>query len=379
MTWERLIINIKSTVMSSTFKKLLTGLVLLAAVAALAYPKVKPIFSGDENTATQQGSESVLKVDAVEVQPTRVQDKIFSTGSILANEEVELRSEVSGKITDIYLEEGKNVRKNQLLIKINDSELKAQLQRAEYRLELAEEQERRQQQLLKKGGISQEDYDATLNEVNVLKSEVQLIQAQIDKTEIRAPFEGKVGLKYVSDGSYISPTTRIASLQSINPVKLDFSVPERYVNRVKVGDKITFTVQGTDNNFEGEIYAIEPKIESQTRTLQLRARSNNDEGLLVPGAFADLELILETIEDALMIPSISLVPEIQGQKVYLFSDGSVVEQRVKTGIRTADRVQILEGIQPGDTVLTTGLLQVRDGMPVQINELQEQPVEEVQL
>lgn len=358
--------------MSSTLKKTLTGLVIFVVLAALAYPKVKPLFSGERSNAQQQGKQSALKVDAVEVQPARVQDKIFTTGSILANEEVELRSEVSGKITDIYLEEGKTVKKNQLLIKINDSELKAQLQRAQFRLDLATERERRQQQLLEKGGISQEDYDATLNEVNVLKSEVQLIKAQIDKTEIRAPFAGRVGLKYVSDGSYISPTTRIASLQNINPVKLDFSVPERYVNRVKTGDKITFTVQGTEKVFEGEIYAIEPKIDSQTRTLQLRALSNNDEGLLVPGAFADLELILKTIDDALMIPTISLVPELQGQKVYLYKNGSVVEQRVQTGIRTAERVQIVEGIQQGDTVLTTGLLQVREGMPVQINELQVQ-------
>lgn len=358
--------------MSSSIKKILTGVVIFAAVAVIAYPKIKPLFSEGDEAAVQQNSSAPLSVDAVKIQPARVQDKIFSTGSILANEEVELRSEVSGKITDIYLEEGKMVDENQLLIKINDSELQAQLQRARYRLNLATERERRQQQLLEKGGISQEDYDATLNEVNVLKSEVQLIQAQIDKTEIRAPFRGRVGLKYVSDGSYISPTTRIASLQNINPVKLDFSVPERYVSRVRVGDEITFTVQGTERVFDGEIYAIEPKIDSQTRTLQLRALSDNDEGLLVPGAFADIQLILETIEDALMIPTISLIPELQGQKVFLYSNGSVEERRVQTGLRTADRVRIMDGIQPGDTVLTTGLLQVRQGMPVRINEIQEQ-------
>ncbi|MDX1586826.1 MAG: efflux RND transporter periplasmic adaptor subunit [Balneolaceae bacterium] len=358
--------------MSSSLKKILTGLVLFTLVAVIAYPKVKPLFSNNDQAAAQQNNSAPLAVDAVKVEPARVQDKIFSTGSILANEEVELRSEVSGKITEIYLEEGKMVDRNQLLIKINDSELQAQLQRAQYRLDLATERERRQKKLLEKGGISQEDYDATLNEVNVLKSEVQLIQAQIDKTEIRAPFRGRVGLKYVSDGSYISPTTRIASLQNINPVKLDFSVPERYVNRVKVGDEITFTVQGADREFEGEIYAIEPKIDSQTRTLQLRALSDNDEGLLVPGAFADIELILETIDNALMIPTISLVPELQGQKVYLFRGGSVAEQPVQTGLRTAERVRIVDGLQPGDTVLTTGLLQVRQGMPVRINELQAQ-------
>ena len=358
--------------MNSTLKKTLSGLIIFAVIAVIAYPKVKPLFSESNEAGVQQNRDAPLSVDAVKIQPIQVQDKIFSTGSILANEEVELRSEVSGKITDIYLEEGKLVDKDQLLIKINDSELQAQLQRARYRLDLATERERRQQQLLEKGGISQEDYDATLNEVNVLKSEVQLIRAQIDKTEIRAPFKGRVGLKYISDGSYISPTSRIASLQNINPVKLDFSVPERYVNRVRVGDKITFTVQGTERVFEGEIYAIEPKIDSQTRTLQLRALSDNDEELLVPGAFADIELILETLEDALMIPTISLIPELQGQKVYLFKNGSVAEQRVQTGLRTAESVRIVEGIQPGDTVLTTGLLQVREGMPVRINEIQVQ-------
>lgn len=358
--------------MGNSLKKILGGLVVFVALAALAYPKVEPLFAGNEDNDQQQTGQSVLKVDAVEVRPTSVQDKIFTTGSILSNEEIELRSEVSGKITDIYLEEGKPVKRDQLLIKINDSELQAQLQRARYRLDLATERESRQRKLLEKGGISQEDYDATLSEVNVLESEVQLIQAQIDKTEIRAPFDGRVGLKYVSDGSYISPTTRIASLQNLNPAKIDFSVPERYVSRVTVGDEITFTVQGTDTGFEGEIYAIEPKIDSQTRTLQIRALSDNEKGLLVPGAFANLELILETIDNALMIPTISLIPELQGQKVFLYRDGTVVEQRVQTGIRTADQVQILDGIQEGDTVLTTGLLQVREGMEVQVDQLQVQ-------
>lgn len=355
--------------MSSTFKKVLTAAIILLALGALVYPKVKPLFSS-ENNATPQSSRPPLQVDVTIVQAQQAQDKIFTTGTVLANEEVELRSEVSGKITEIYLKEGQKVKKGELLIKVNDSELKAQLQRAQYRLNLATELERRQKKLLEKGGISQENYDATLNEVNVLKSEVALIKAQIDKTEIRAPFDGVVGLKYVSAGSYISPSTRIASLQNINPVKVDFSVPERYVSQVKEGDKISFTVQGTDQEFEGEIYAIEPKIESQTRTLQIRALSDNTEGLLVPGAFADLELILRTIDDAVMIPTISLVPELQGQKVYLYKQGKVVQQRVQTGIRTEDQVQITEGVQPGDTLLTTGFLQVQEGMPVEINEIE---------
>ncbi|MDR8392772.1 efflux RND transporter periplasmic adaptor subunit [Aliifodinibius sp. S!AR15-10] len=315
--------------MNQITKRILFVGALFVALGALAYPKVKPLFT-DSNTANSAAASarSALQVDAVRVGTDSVEDKIFTTGTLLANEEVELSSEISGKITDIYLEEGRNVKQGQLLLKINDSELQAQLTRAQYRLNLATERESRQEKLLEKGGISQEDYDATLNEVNVLKSEVALIKAQIEKTEIRAPFNGRVGLKYVSEGSYISPTTRIASLQSINPIKLDFSIPERYVNTVEVGDRITFTVQGTDREFQGEIYAIEPRINSQTRTLQIRARSNNDEGLLVPGAFADIKLVLDTIDDALMLPTIALVPEIQGQKVFMYSNGQVMEQRV---------------------------------------------------
>lgn len=351
-------------------KKILIGVGIIIVLLALAYPKIKPLMSNDASGNPQQAGPSALKVNAVTVQSDVVQDKIFTTGTILANEEVELRSEASGKITKISLEEGSQVKKGQLLLKINDSELQAQLTRAKYRLNLATEREDRQRKLLDKGGISQEDYDATLNEVNVLKSEVTLIEAQIEKTEVRAPFDGRVGLKYVSEGSYISPSTRIASLQDVNPVKIDFSVPERYVNTVEVGDKITFTVQGTDETFEGEIYAIEPRIDSQTRTLQIRARSENPKELLVPGAFADLELILDTVDDALMLPTMALVPELQGQKVYLYKDGTVAEQSVQTGIRTDKKVQITNGLQPGDTVLTTGLLQVRTGMPVELKELQ---------
>ena len=304
------------------------------------------------------------------MKPDTVDDVIYTTGTLMANEEIQLRSEVSGLITDIYFREGQPVEENDLLVKINDSELQAQLTRAQYRLELAEEREARQKKLLEKGGISQEDYDATLNEVNVLRSEVQLIKAQIDKTEIRAPFDGRIGLRYVSDGSYISPTTQIASLQNIDPIKIDFSIPERYAAKVEEGDVIHFTVQGTDEVFEGKIYAIEPKIDAETRTLQIRARSDNEQQKLLAGGFANLDLTLETITNAKMIPTIALVPELQGQKVYLYKNGQVVQQSVQTGLRTESMVQITEGVEFGDTVLTTGLLQVRPGMPVQVTEVQ---------
>ena len=349
-------------------KRLLSIAALVIVVMLIAYPKVKGFFNATTSAETVQNSAPLL-VEAYLVKEDTLENKIFTTGSLIPNEEVELATESPGLIKSLYLKEGVTVSKDELLVKINDSDLQAQLTRAEYRLTLAEERERRQEQLLEKGGISQEDYDATLNEVNVLRAEVRLIQAQIDKTEIRAPFSGIVGLKYVSDGSYISPTSRIATLQDIDPIKIDFSVPERYASQLKVGTKVRFTLQGVEDTLNAVVYAKEPSIDTQTRTLQVRARADNKEGSLLPGAFANLELTLNTINDALLVPSVSLVPELQGQKVYVLRNGLVEPHSVLTGLRTERKIQITEGIQVGDTVLTTGLLQVRPGMKVQVKSM----------
>ncbi len=358
--------------MSKVLKRIITILVVLLIFGGLAYPKVKPLFSStsDNNPAgsAQQGSR-ILQVEAVELDYETIEDRIFSSGTIQANELVELSSEASGLVTHVHFEEGREVNRGDLLVKINDSELQAQKQRAVYRLNLAEQREERQRRLLERGGISQDDYDATLNELNVLRAEVQLINAQIDRTEVRAPFSGVIGLKYISTGSYITPTSRIASLQEVNPVKIDFSIPERFISRVDIGDEINFSVQGIDSTFVGEVYAIEPRIDTQTRTLQIRAISENRNQILYPGAFANIVLILDEIENALMVPTIAIVPELNAQKVYIVRDGKVQESRIRTGIRTSEKVQIIDGAERGDIILTTGLLQVRPGMDVEITDL----------
>jgi len=351
-------------------KKIVIILLAVAAIAALAYPKVQHLFSNSSNPGNSGQTRQLLKVEAVVPGYSEIDDKIFATGSVLANEDVELSAEASGIITDIYFAEGRPVKKGDLLVKINDSELQAELQRAEFRLTLAEQREERQRRLLERGGISQEDYDATLNQVNVLRSELRLINAQIEKTEIRAPFDGIIGLKFVSEGSYISPQSRIATLQDIDPVKIDFTVPERYISRVSIDDVIKFTVQGVDSVLTGNVYAIEPRIDAQTRTLRIRALSDNKKQLLFPGAFANIELILNTINNAVLVPSISVIPELNAQKVYLYRNGAVAEQRVITGIRMSDKVQIIEGVAAEDTVLTTGLLQVRPGENVEFTKIE---------
>lgn len=350
-------------------KKIFISILLVAALVLAALPKIRPAFERSRNTSGVPSGEQRLPVKVVIIHPDTLDNKIFATGTLVANEDVELRSELSGKIVKIYFKEGSIVRKGDLLLKINDAELQAQFARERSRKELAEKAERRQRQLIERGLISQEVYDAEKNELNSVNASIQLIKAQIEKTEIHAPFEGVIGLKYVSEGSYISPTTRIATLQDTDPMKIDFSIPEKYAIEVQKNMPIRFKVQGLNKVFEGTVYAIEPKIDQATRTLLLRAISPNVEGELYSGSFAEVELIIHRLYNALTIPSEALIPDISGQRIFVHRNGRAEVQRVETGMRTASTVQITSGISAGDSVITTGILQLRAGTPVQISEV----------
>jgi membrane fusion protein (multidrug efflux system) len=341
-------------------------LAVALVILLLAIPKIKSL-SEDKKIINPMANGGGLPVSFYVVTPEKLSNRILTTGTILANEEVELKSETAGRVTEVHFEEGSRVQQGALMIKINDAELQAELLKAQYRKELAADKERRGLEQLKIEAISQQDYDVILNELNREQAEIQLIRAQIAKTEIKAPFEGMVGLRYISKGSYIPQNTRIANFLDINPVKIDFAVPERYVNMVKVGNSIAFKIQGYEEEFEGKVYAIEPRIDAATRTLQLRAQSPNPEGDILPGAFADIRLVLEEINDATMVPSEALVPELNGQKVFLFKGGKAMPQRVEIGTRSETKVQIVSGIANGDTVITSGILQLRPGAAVALS------------
>jgi len=344
------------------------GLTLGAIIIiALILPKLHLFQTEAQEAQSASGRrQQATPVEATIITPKLLRDKVETTGNIMANESVDLKSESSGKIVEIHFQEGRPVKKNDLLIKTNDAELQARLLRVHQQKKLAAEREYRQRQLLQKQAISQEEYDQTANELNNLKAEEQLIKAQIDKTEIHAPFDGVIGLRAVSIGDYITPSSKIASLQDINPVKIDFSIPEKYAQRVKVGDKIHFTVGSNDTVYEGSVYALEPRITEDTRTLQIRAIAKNEQGTLLPGSFAEVELILNEINNAVMIPSEALIPEFQGQKVYVNHSGKAIPKDVKTGIRTADKIQITNGLASGDTVITAGIQNLRPGAPIEI-------------
>ncbi|MCZ7609395.1 MAG: efflux RND transporter periplasmic adaptor subunit [Ignavibacterium sp.] len=312
--------------------------------------------------------DQIISVKAHIIKPETVDNKVLTTGTILANEEVELKSEVAGKITKILFNEGSYVNKGDLLVKINDADLQAQLRRAESKVKLAEEKEFRQRQLHDGNLISQEEYDNTVSELNVNKADYDLIKAQIDKTEIRAPFSGTIGLRSVSEGSYLTTATVIATFQNLNIIKVDFSIPEKYSTSVKKGDELDFRISGSATVFKAKIYAIEPKIDPGTRTLKIRAICNSNYSELIPGAFANVELSLKKINDAILVPSVAIVPELKGQKVYLYKNGVVAQQNVEIGIREETSIQIVSGLNAGDTVITSGILQIKPMSKVTISE-----------
>jgi membrane fusion protein (multidrug efflux system) len=373
--------------MSRTAKIIVFLSIGLVIVILLVYPRLgflkadakkggsQP--SKGEAAGPRAGGGGPMTVDAVVLKAEPLNNKVLSTGTVMANEQVDIRSEISGKITGLYFKEGQAVKKGQLLIQVNQDELQAQRQKLEYSIKLNETQEFRQKKLLEKEAISQQEYDIVLTQLNSIRADLQQLKAQIAKYAIRAPFEGVIGLRQVSVGSYISPTTLVASMQDIDPVKIDFSISERYAALLKRGDKITFTINGETQGkqFEGEVYAIEPSIDLATRSVKVRALSPNKEGKLIPGAFARVELTVGTIENALLIPTEALVPTVKGQTVYLYKNGLARELPVKTGIRTERQIQIIEGVQVNDSLIVTGLLQLKDSTQVSVKIRQQEESE----
>ena len=354
--------------MNKNTKKIIVGLTIAVILAIVFLPKFLSSSGAGSNLMTGGRPDMVVSVKAHIVVLETLSNSVFTTGTVLANEEVELRSEVSGKIVRILFKEGSFVSKGDLLIKINDADLQAQLRRAESKVKLSQEKEARQRQLRDGNLISQEEYDNTVGELNVNLADFDLIKAQIDKTEIRAPFSGIVGLRSVSEGSYVTTSTVMARLQNFNSIKVDFSIPERYSASVKTGDELEFKISGSSNQFKAKVYAIEPKIDPGTRTLQIRAICSSSYKELIPGAFANVELSLKQTSDAILIPTVSIVPELKGQRVYLYKSGVVVPQNIELGTREETRVQVTSGLSLGDTVITSGILQIRPNSKVKISE-----------
>jgi membrane fusion protein (multidrug efflux system) len=321
--------------------------------------------NANDNKIQKTGTNSV-GVNVIVIQPREIENTIFSNGTVLANEEVEIRSEVTGRIKTINFTEGNQVNKGDLLVKIVDDELQAQLKKLTLQEKLSKEDVQRKTKLRELDAISQEEFDQGQNQFLVIQADILLVKAQIEKTEIKAPYDGLIGLRYVSPGGYLSSDNLITRLLDIDPVKIEFSVPEKYLKQINKSTSITFQIDGNDSIFSGSVYAIEPKINPATRSLTLRAICSNPSNVLLPGIFARVSILLEKISNTVVVPSEALIPDIRGEKVFVCSKGMAKAVYVETGIRTEREVQITNGLNVSDTLITTGLLQLKEGMKVAV-------------
>ena len=322
-------------------------------------------------SSTQQTGQKppVTRVDGYIVKPQLFQENIEVPGTVLANEVAEIHPEVSGRLVQLNVAEGKYVTKGTVLAKLYDGDLRAQLNKVQVQLALAQKTEERQAQLLKIQGISQQDYDISLLQVNSLRADIGILQANISRTVVRAPFSGRLGLKNVSPGSYVTPASVIATINQIDQLKLDFTVPEKYIDQVHVGQLVTFGFEGSQKQLGAKVIATESNVTENTRSLTVRAAVIGRDPAILPGSFAKVKLSFEPNQQALLIPSQAVLPQARGKKVILYKGGTAIFADVRTGLRDSARVQILEGINPGDTVVVTGLLSVRPEAKIQVGRI----------
>jgi RND family efflux transporter, MFP subunit len=342
---------------------LLIGLLIYNKFFSVRAEKIK-----QENTQGKgkKGRNGPVAVKLMIAKDTTLDNNIDVTGSLDANEQVNLVSETSGNITGIYFKEGSHVKKGQLLVKVYNQDQLAALKQVQYQIALAKQNENRNKILLQKEAISQQEYDTSLTDLNSLQAQAELLKAQIAKTEVRAPFSGTIGLRNVSPGGYLSPNTSIASLVNMDPAKLTFAVPEKYLSLINKGTKVTFNVASSNKTFKAVVYAIEPAIDVTSRTITVRAKADNPNGLLKAGSFAKINLQLDQVPKTIMLPTECVVPGLKTSVVYVYHNGVALDKPVETDVRTATRVQITSGINPGDSVVISGIIQMSPKVPLKI-------------
>jgi membrane fusion protein (multidrug efflux system) len=316
-----------------------------------------------------ENKQPAIQVEGYIVKTQSLGSNVEVPGTLIANEATELHPQISERIVELHASEGKTITKGTLIVKLYDADLQATLKKLQVQLQIAKQNEERSSELLKIQGISHQDYDASLLNVNNIKADIEITEATIIKTEIRAPFTGKVGLKNISMGAFVTPTTIIASIQQTDILKLDFSVPEKYTSRIKVGQIVSFTVEGGSKKYTAKIMATESGVTQETRSLMIRAIVQNKDAGLVPGVFAKVVLDFDPDPNAIVVPTQAILPQARGKKVIVYQGGIAKFMDVTTGIRDSSNIQITSGLKAGDTIITTGLLSVRPDSQLDLNKI----------
>ncbi|RAJ97971.1 membrane fusion protein (multidrug efflux system) [Larkinella arboricola] len=315
-------------------------------------------------TAAVAPDDHRIPADVFVVKAETITDELQTTGTIAANQEVDLVSEVARKLTRIYAREGSYVTQGTLLFKLDDADLLAKKKKIALQEKLARLDEKRFRELLATEAVNQQEYDQIATNLSVLQAEMAIVDVELAKTEIRAPFSGRLGLNKVDVGAYVTPSTVLTALDDVSRVEVAFTVPEKYASAVRIGQTIQFTTENSNQPFRGSVVATEPKTDLNTRSLLVKAISENRNGKLVPGSSAKIAFTLRTSTDGILIPTQALIPNAKGYSSFALKNGKAEQRELKTGSRSKGTVQILEGLSLGDTVLTTNLLRLEPGVAV---------------
>jgi membrane fusion protein (multidrug efflux system) len=347
-------------------KRIMSILIVVMIIAAIVLIKIFAFPAQKVKAPATAAAVVAIPVEGHIVQDTMADYRVETVGTLRAREQVDIVSEIQRKLVSIYLKEGSFVKKGQVLFQLDDSDITARIRKLEVDLQLAKANEEREAVLLSRGGISQERFDGVSNHRKVLEAEIDVLKVDLDKTSIRAPFGGRIGIRNVSVGALITPGQVLANLQDVEHMLLDFSVPERYSPNLAPGGEVSFRTDYLTAERTSAIEAVEPSVDQRTRTLLTRAAVDNRDGSLVPGTSAKVFVTIRDREESIYIPTNALIPSISGYTVYKATGGKALTVPVKTGNRNADLVQIREGVGVGDTVLVTNLLRLRNGAPVKI-------------
>jgi membrane fusion protein (multidrug efflux system) len=342
-------------------KKIIIGLSFSVFLFACKQKKAAP--------AQNNKSQGPTIVDVLVAGSSDVSGTVEVSGAVIPKETINITPEISGRLIYLNVPDGARVTKGTVLARINDADLQASLNKTKVLLEMAQKTEQRLKKLLAINGINQAEYDVALNQVNSYQADLAVTQAQIDKTVIKAPFDGILGLRQISPGAYVTPTTLLSTLQQVDQVKIDFNVPELYTNLIRKGEAVTIRSNESTTNKKAVVIATDPQINATTRNLKVRALL---EGAPInPGTFVKVYLKTGVGKKSILVPSNAIIPDATAKKLIVVKDGKGVFVEVETGIRNAGSTEIIDGINPGDSVVVTGVLFVRPKADVKVRSVKQ--------
>lgn len=306
-----------------------------------------------------------IQVDVIVATTEDIDNMLEVNGTVLANEMADLHPEVSGRLTYLNLPDGANVKQGTILARVNDADLQAQLEQQKTQLDLANKTLKRLSDLLKINGVNQADYDAALSQVNTIQANMKVINAQIDKTIVKAPFSGELGIRMVSPGAYVTPATIIGSIHQVDKVKIDFTVPETFSSLLFKGNMVKVQNDGLPEMLDATIAAIEPQINTVSRNIKVRAMLTK--GIIQPGSF--VKVYLEQKRKGIMVPTNAVIPDALSNQVVVVRNNRATFVNVETGLRNPGLVEITSGVSPGDSIIVSGMLFVRPKAMVKVKKL----------